>query len=134
MGFMDLFRKDEVTGTKVLVASIDARFAGLVESDGQVYKRSYPATSMEVLAGVAGLNQALAQKYDVVHLLCDVSADGSITDSSGKTIAGIDLVQKCCDHDVKVLWVGSENREDAYNKGLNARGKKINIVLTTARK
>jgi hypothetical protein len=134
MGLFDLFRKDEVTGTKVLVCALDARFNPLMEADGRVYKRFYPATATQLLSGIPELNEAIFRRYDVVHLLCEVSSEGVIAACSGATIAGKQLIQTCCDSNVKLLWIASDNKSDGYIKGFNARGQKINLVMTLDRK
>lgn len=134
MGILDLFRKDEVTGSKVLVCSLDARFADSLKTDSQVYKRFYPATTSTAFSGIAQLTEALGQKYDIVHLLCEVTAEGAIADSGGKSITGTDLIRKCCEANVKLLWIANNNASDAYLKGFNTRGQKINVVMVTDRR
>jgi hypothetical protein len=124
MGLLDLFRKDEVTGSKVLVCSLGPKFDDSLKSDSQVYKRFYPATTSKTLTGIQELTAALAQKFDIVHLLCDVSPEGAIAGMSGT-----ELIKKCCEADVKLLWIASNNLSDAYIKGFNARGQKINLVM-----
>jgi hypothetical protein len=133
MGLFDAFRKEEVVGTKVLVCSLDARFSQPMNSDSQQYKRLYPATAAQVFSGIDPLMQAIAQKYDVVHFYGDVSPDGTIADTAGKTMAGTQLLDACCNADVKVLWMASDNKAEAYTKGFNAKGKKINLVMTIRR-
>ena len=41
MGILDLFRKDEVRGAKVLVCALDNRFDDLLKKDSEVYGRYY---------------------------------------------------------------------------------------------
>ena len=132
MGLLDRFRKEEVTGTKVLVCCLDPRFEDQVRGDGQAYRSAYPAVETAVLPSIGKLNEAIAKRYDVVHFLGNL-ANGEIADSSGARLSGSDLIQRCCDADVKLLWMASANPADAY-KGFNARGKKINAVLTLDRK
>jgi hypothetical protein len=134
MGILDFFRKDEVVGTKVLVCALETRFADLLKEDADVYRRYYPATVTEVLPSVQALLGRLEQRYDIVHLLCDVSAKGTITDASGDEITGTQLVQRCCDQNVKLLWIASDNPPDLYVKGFGARGKRLNVVMTLKRK
>jgi hypothetical protein len=133
MGLFDAFKKEEVVGTKVLLCSLDARFSPFMNSDTQMYRRLYPATSASVFAAMPQLTQAIAQGYDVVHLYADVSADGTISDASGNKLTGAQLIDACCAADVKVLWMASDNKADAYDKGFNAKGKKINLVMTLRR-
>jgi hypothetical protein len=133
MGLFDSFRKEEVVGSKMLVCSLDARFSAQINSDSQQYKRLYPATTAMVFSGIGELVQAIAQKYDVVHVLADVSPEGTIGDGGGKTLSGAQLMEACSNADVKVLWIASDNRIENYGKGFDGRGKKLNLVLTVRR-
>lgn len=134
MGILDLFRKDEVTSSKVLVCSLDPRFADWLKMDSGVYKRFYASTTSTAFANVADLTQALNQKYDIVHVLCSLNATGAITDGIGGSISGTDLIGKCSEGNVKLLWIAANNAPDAYIKGFNARGRKINVVMVIDRR
>src|SRR6185312_8575208 len=134
MGILDLFRKDEVFGAKVLVCALDNRFNDLLQQDFQVYSQYYRATMTEVFPTIQALLASLEQKYDIVHILCDVTTKGMIRDSNGREITGTELIQRCCELNVKLLWAASDNPADAYIKGFGARGKRINLVMTLGRK
>jgi len=134
MSISDLFRKDEVRGTKVLVCALDGRFDDLLKGDAEVYGRYYRATTTEVLPSIQALIGRLDQKYDIVHLLCDVTPNGTIADAKGEEITGTELIQRCCDQNVKLLWSGSDNPPERYIKGFGARGKRLNLVMTLNRK
>jgi len=56
-----------------------------------------------------------------------------MSDGSGAKITGTALIEKCCDSDVKLLWVASENKPEAYIKGFKAAGKPLNLVMTINR-
>ena len=58
------------------------------------------------------------------------SADGKIGDSG---LSGEQLMDACCNANVKLLWMASDNKSDDYAKGLPAKGKKINVVMTIRR-
>jgi hypothetical protein len=136
MGIRDWFHKqgqDEVTGTKVLVCALDARFNELVETDGQIYRQYYPATTTIVFSDTQELTEALKRPFDIVHLLCDALSDGIVKDINGNEISGIELIQKCCENDVKLLWLASDNPPDVYIQGFKARGKRVNLVMTINR-
>jgi hypothetical protein len=133
MSLLDLFRKDEVIGAKVLVCALDAGFDGLLKGDHEVYRQHYPATSTAIFPSIQALSAAIQQGYDVVHLLCDVTDTGTIMDSIGKEITGTDLIQTCCDHNVKLLWIAGDNAPERYIKGFGARGKRLNLVMTLKR-
>ncbi len=133
MGLFDSFRKEEVAGTKVLVCTLDAKFAQQLNSDSQTYKRYYPATTATTYAGLQGLTQALKQPCDILHFLGDLSAEGLIADSGGKTIPAAQLIDSCCDANVKLLWMASDNKAENYNKAFNVQGKKLNVIMTVRR-
>ena len=130
MGLFDSFRKEEVVGTKVLVAALDARFNDAMNSDSNQYRRVYPATTANKFAGLEELKKAIAQRYDIVHLYGDVTPDGKI---GGTEINGEQLVDLCCQANVKLLWIASDNKSENYAKGFPAKGKKINLVMTIRR-
>ncbi len=133
MGLFDAFRKEEVTGSKVLVCHLGAGFEDEMKSDLRVYKRFYTNTSTGTYATVADLRAAVGQKYDVVHLFCAVGADGTISDTHGGRMTGADLLKAATDADVKLLWVGNDNLQESYDAGFKAKGLKINVVLTLRR-
>lgn len=129
MGILDLFRKDEINGSKVLVCSLNPRFDDSLKSDSQVYKRFYPSTTATTFSDAQQLTGALRGTPDILHLLCDVSPDGAV---GGMT--GTDLIKECCESNVKVLWIASNNPAEAYTKGFKARGQKINLVMVIDRR
>jgi hypothetical protein len=55
-----------------------------------------------LVPSIQALLGRLEQKYDVVHLMCDVTQNGAIT-TSGREITGTELIQNCCDQNVKSL-------------------------------
>jgi hypothetical protein len=135
MGIFDLFWKDKVVGAKVLVCALDTRFEDLLKEDSEVYRRYYPATTTEMLPTIQALLGRLEQWYDIVHVLCDVTEQGTITDANGNEITGTQLIQNCCDQNVKLLWAASDNSPDFYIKGFGARlRKRLNLVVTIHRK
>ena len=131
MGFLDLFGKDKVTGTKVLVCAIGSRFDDLVRQDAEIYRYFYPATTTAKFSDVQELVDSLSRQYDIVHIFCDVSAAGCLNESP---TTGTEIIAKCCDCNVKLLWFASDNPGEGYMKGFNARGKPINLVMTLDRK
>ncbi len=133
MGLLDAFRKDEVVGAKVLVCSLGAKFDDLRKNDERIYKRFYPGTTAATVTSLAELRQALAQHYDIVHLFCDVNAQGAIADGSGARMTGTELLQASVDAGVKLLWIASDNSAEPYNSGFKPKGLKLNVVLTERR-
>jgi hypothetical protein len=94
----------------------------------------YRATTSAVLPNIQALLGRLEQKFDIVHLIADLTEAGTIQDASGQEIMGTELIQRCCDQNVKLLWIGSDNPSERYVKGFGARGKRLNVVMTLNRK
>jgi hypothetical protein len=137
LGLRDLFRKqsnDEVVGSKVLLCGLDPKFAEWLKIDSDSYGQFYPAPTAITSTSIQELTRAISKGYDIVHLFCDASPEGLITDSSGAQISGTDLIQVCCESSVKLLWIASENNPDAYIKGFKAGGKPVNVVMTINRR
>jgi hypothetical protein len=137
LGIRELFKKreqDQVVGTKVLVASLDPKFAEVASADRACYSQFYPAPSQFAFENVQELFAAISKGYDVVHLFCDVTSYGNITDVQGQETAATGLIQKCTESDVKLLWVASENKAEGYIMGFKAAQKPLNLVLTLDRK
>ena len=137
MGIFDAFRKDEVTGSKVLVCQfnpdLQPKFSEQVKSDLRVYQRFYPAASSAMFTSVAELRGAAGHQYDILHLFCDVDARGVIRDASGDRITGTEFVKAAADSGVKLLWIANDNPQQAYDAGFKMKGLKINVVLTLRR-
>jgi hypothetical protein len=136
LGITDLFKKrnrDEITGTNILVATLDPKFSALAQADKSSFAKFYTMPQEESFNDVEALLDAIRKGYDVVHLFCDVSEEGNINDQSGRQISGTALVQTCCDSGVKLLWVASANRPNGYIKGFKVQGKPLNLVMTINR-
>jgi uncharacterized protein YerC len=117
----------------VLVCSLDRKFAELAENDSSIYSNFYPSTTTKIFTDFEELLKTLDQKFDIVHLFCDVSPNGTIADSNGLTLAAITLVQRCSDSNVKLLWLANDNKPDGYISGFKATGKRLNLVMTLSR-
>jgi len=138
MGIFDAFRKEEVAGSKVLVcqlagADLRPKFDEPLKSDLRVYQRFYPSASSAMFTTVAELRGAVGHQYDILHLFCDVDASGVISDASGDRITGTELLKAAADSGVKLLWIGNDNPQQAYDAGFKTKGLKINAVLTLRR-
>ncbi|MFI5097112.1 MAG: hypothetical protein ACHQT6_03975 [Candidatus Acidiferrales bacterium] len=138
MGIRDFFSKrahDEVVGTKVLVASLDQKFAELVKADSHCYSQFYPTPTEAVFESIQELLETIDEGYDIVHLFCDLSPNGRISDGRGNGTTGTTLIQSCLDSEVKLLWLASGNNSEGYVKGFEpAAGKPLNLVLTIDRR
>jgi hypothetical protein len=137
MGLFDAFRKEEISGTRVLVGQLGSgqgtKFDEELKSDLRVYKRFYPSASSATFTTIAELRGAVAHKYDVLHFFCEVDKGGVITDASGDRISGSELLAGAVDSGVKLLWIGNDNLQEAYDAGFKTKGLKINTVLTLRR-
>jgi hypothetical protein len=137
MGLFDSFRKEEVAGTKVLVAQLGTgqgtKFDEESKADLRVYKRFYPAASAATFTSIAELRGAVGHKYDILHLFCEVGSGGVMADGSGARITGAELLAAAVDSGVKLLWIGNDNPQEAYDAGFKTKGLKINSVLTLRR-
>ncbi|MFZ0806547.1 MAG: hypothetical protein WAN03_10210, partial [Candidatus Sulfotelmatobacter sp.] len=102
MGLLDAFRKDEVVGAKVLVCALGAKHDDLRKNDERIYRRFYPATTSLAANTIVELRAALAQGYDIVHLLCNVDTQGALTDATGAHMTGAELLKACVDSGVKL--------------------------------
>jgi hypothetical protein len=136
VGIKDFFtkHKDEVIGTKAIVTSLGPKFAELAKADLGCYSQFYSAPDEITFENGQQLLSGIAKGHDIVHLFCDVSPEGNIIDSQGNASPGAALIQRCCDADVKLLWLASQNKPEAYIKGFKAAGKPLNMVLTIDRK
>ncbi len=133
MGLLGLFRssdRDTVHGTRILVCAFEQRFAPFLEEDAAIYRENYSATEMRVFSDHRELSDLLDRRYDVIHMLCEADVSGII---SGLGRSGTELIYECCDRDVKLLWIASDNDPQAYIGGFNASGKHINLVMTIKR-
>jgi hypothetical protein len=134
VGIRAWFGKDEIIGSKVLVCGLGSRFEGLVSNDSVIYARFYRFTTKTLFSTISDLTNAIGrQQYDIVHLFCDVPHTGSIADNEGNTISGTELIQECCNANVKLLWIASDNHPEGYIKNFKARGKRLNLVMTIVR-
>ncbi len=133
MGIFDAFRKEEIAGSKVLVCQLGTAFDDEIRSDLRVYKRFFSTAASAVFSSVADLRAALGEKYDILHLCCNVDQTGVIADGAGGRITGSDLLQAAMDSGVKLLWIANDNSTEAYDAGFKTKGLKINVVLTLRR-
>jgi hypothetical protein len=137
LGIRELFKKrglNQVVGTKVLVASLDPKFAEVASADCACYSQFYPTPTQSAFENVQELFAAISEGYDVVHLFCDVTSSGNITDVQGHEASATGLIQGCTQSDVKLLWVASENKGEDYIAGFKAAHKPLNLVLTLDRR
>ena len=133
MGLLDAFRKDEVTGTKALVCALGAQHEELRRNDERIYRRFYSSTTSQSVTSTSDLKALLKQGFDIVHLLCNIDAQGDVADDAGGKISGTDLLHTCLDSGTKLFWIASDNFADPYNTGFKPKGMKMNVILTERR-
>ncbi len=136
MNKTDLFTRrtqKTVTGSKVLTSTIDPRFRESFDADSEVYMRHYRCVDALLLSGIAGLLGAIENSYDIVHLFSPLAPGGLLMDTGGMTLIGSELIERCCERDVKLLWIANENKAEDYVKGFRVAGKPLNLILTISR-
>lgn len=124
---------EEVPNPRTLVCSLDPRFTEAVIADHKIYRRFFPDSTAAVLDNIAELREFVKGGYDILHLLCDVSAAGFIRDLSDHTISGTQLIDLCLVANVKLLWIASDNPADGYIYGFNAKYARLSLIMTLAR-
>ena len=137
MRISDLFaRKPQrsVKKTRVLVCSLGDAFLELFESDRLVYSRYYRSVDSSSFSSICDLLGSMEKGYDIVHLFCDLSPGGILTDSKGATVSGTELIAKCCEKNVKLLWIANGNKSDDYMNGFKLNGNRLNLVMTLDRR
>jgi len=122
-----------VTGTKVLVCSLDQRFHASFAADSAIYLRYYRHVDAVQLSSLEELFQAIEGAYDIVHLFCPLAPGGLLMEASATPLSGSDLIAWCCERDVKLIWIANENKADDYIKGFRAAGKVVNLIMTIGR-
>ena len=138
LAFRNWFRKpkpaqEHVPGPRVLVCSLDPRFGETVIADHKVYRRFFPDSTAAVLDSIHELLDFVGRGYDILHLLCDVSAAGFIRDLRDQTISGTELIDACLAANVKLLWFASDNPSDGY-RNFDLKYARLNVVMTLERK
>jgi hypothetical protein len=138
VGIRDLFKKrshEEVSSTKILVAFSDPKFQEIADADARSYSLFYSAPTVKRFESFDELFSKIREKYDVIHLFCDVSEDGKVVDRDRRKIEGAALIQTCCDANVKMLWLASENHPERFRKAFeSSTNKPLNLVLTVDRR
>jgi len=130
-----VFPRDIVFGPKILVGWLDPKFEEIAKVDGGCYSKFYPAPALTPFESGIALIQDLKNRYDIVHLLCNVSQEGDILDQHGNQTSMIVLIESCCAADVKLLWLASGNEPKWYSKGLReSQGRPLNLVVTLDRR
>lgn len=116
----------------MLVCTLDTCFGAQLEADASVYSCHYKRVDVAVYQSIGELVKAVDLSYDIVHMFTRLAPGGLLVDPEG-SILGSDLIAKCCEKDVKVLWIASENKSDDYIKGFGAAGKPLNLIMTISR-
>jgi hypothetical protein len=109
-------------GSRVLVCSLGAQDSPFLKGDAAVYERYYKHVSASCFGSVDEMLRGIDASYDVVHLFGSLGPNGLI--AADAALAGGDLVSRCCERGVKLLWVARENSPEDYIAGLPAAGKR----------
>jgi hypothetical protein len=125
-------RKD-LSECKVLVCSMDSSFRESLEIDKSVYLRHYRAVESIFFSSTRDLLIAIGAGYDIVHLFGSLSPSGLLDEARDLILPGSELLMKCCERDVKLLWIASENNPKDYVTSFNVTGKSLNVVMTISR-
>jgi hypothetical protein len=119
--------------SRVLVCALDSRFRESLDADSAVYLRHYRRTEAALFSGIGDLLRAIELGYDIIHLFSPLAPGGLLSDASAATLLGSDLIEKCCERDVKLLWIANDNKPDDYVKGFRAVGSPLNLIMTISR-
>lgn len=122
----------ESNGASVLVCSLDPCPTVLLQGDAGAYSRYYKHVDILVFQRISALLRAIELRYDMVHLFCPLAPGGRLVDADS-TLFGSDLIARCCESGVKLLWVANENNADDYVSGFRAAGRRVNVVMTVDR-
>ena len=134
IGWLQKRSQEEVTGTRVLICGLGQKFATLVKADATVWNRFYPSVTANVASELKDVYACIENRYDVVYLHCDASPDGVVRDQAGFSSTGTQVIEKCANCEVKLLWIASDNPAGAYISGFRATGKRLNLVMNIRRK
>jgi hypothetical protein len=126
-------QRENSTGSKVLVCSLHARFREAMDADKQAYSRYYKSVDSALYSRIDELLGALGSGYEIVHLFTPLAAGGFLSDNGTATLLGSELIARCCEKGVKLLWIASENKVDDYVTGFNATGRQLNLIMTISR-
>jgi hypothetical protein len=86
-----------------------------------------------ILSGIWELLAAVERGYDIIHLFTNLEPSGLLVDHLGATLRGCELIEKCCERDVKLLWIANDNRPADYVKAFTVDGRPLNLIMTMGR-
>jgi hypothetical protein len=115
------------------VCCLDPRFRESFDADREAYLRHYRRVDTLFSPGIRELFATIENGYDIVHLFSGLAPGGLLADACGATLVGSELIERCCDRDVKLLWIANQNKSDDYVKGFKAAGKPLNLIMTIDR-
>ena len=133
-------REEVVNGTRILVASLGREAeGGLEDKDAAVYSKFYPHVKvLKALDADVLVNTVARGNFDVVHLLCEVDANGRLVAEDDSRLKGSDLMEACRTSNVKILFIAQDNPVEHYSLAFigpdKRRGLGLNLILTMERK
>lgn len=126
------WRKTNNRPTRVLVCTLGDSFRTMRDSDAAAYRRWYKCVDIAAFDTVSELLAATRLGNDIIHLSASLGPGGWLSASDARVL-GTDLIAKCSEQQVKLLWIASENKPDDYVSGFRAAGKRLNLVMTLDR-
>jgi hypothetical protein len=125
-------QSETVRGTRVLISASDESFAPDLKADSICYKNHYRDVRTQRFESFSGMCDSL-RDVDVVHFFSNVKSNGDMLFERDRCSA-MRLLDACVLADVKLLIVANANAPEAYVNNFNARGKRLNLIMTLDRK
>ena len=114
------------------MCSLGAGPRAVLDADAATYKRWYKHVDIANVDTCTELMALVERGSDIIHLSATVALGGWLTGSDAP-VQGTDLISMCSEHQVKLLWIASENSPEHYISGFRAVGKRLNLVMTISR-
>ncbi len=134
MGVLELFRKafsaTPRTVSRVLVCAVGDGHEKELAEDAAIYRAYFPEAVVERYLTAALFMAALAQRYDVVHVLAAVDAQGRV---AGSENTGTAFIGHAASYGTKLLWFAASNAADGYVTDFKTGKDRINLVMTINR-
>jgi len=120
--------------SSVLVASVGPGLSPLLDADFAAYSHRYAESRREALINAASLLEIVSSQFQIVHLLCRISADGLIIDEEDSKVPFAKVLDETYRRGTKALFLACDNPREAYVNGVKLSGKKMNVIMTLDRR
>jgi hypothetical protein len=133
MSILDLFRRrtQDVPYTRVLVCALGEASEDDLGPDCEAYRKHLESVTLQRFADAGEFLNSLRNKYDIVHVLASVSADGKVGETE---ITGSELIEQSALSGTKLLWMAGNSDPQSYIKGFKPNGIRQNVVMTIDRR